>query len=98
MLQDEFFFTRKIQCAYKRLKAGVPVKGVVTLLKFLRTTLPPQNRLTEILRPSGRYGGPRVFEEYHATMYVIAGQYPPLQIMRALRKYPPPTRPTVMCS
>ncbi len=75
-LQNEFFIARKIQRAYKRLKPGVPVKGVVNLLKFLTgpfTAL--TNRLTEILRPSKDAMADRAFFEENTmlTMYVIAG-------------------------
>ena len=57
-------------------KPGVPVKGVVTLLKFLTgpfTAL--TNRLTEILRPSKDAMADRAFFEENTmlTMYVIAG-------------------------
>lgn len=57
-------------------KPGVPVKGVVTLLKFLTgpfTAL--TNRLTEILRPNEEAMSDRAFFEENTmlTMYVIAG-------------------------
>ncbi len=57
-------------------KPGVPVKGVISLLKFLTgpfTAL--TDRLQEILRPSEEALGDRSFFEENTllTMYVIAG-------------------------
>lgn len=71
-----FSSPEKFQRAYKRLKPGVPVKGAITLLKFLTGPFTDlTNRLTEILRPSKDAMADRAFFEENTmlTMYVIAG-------------------------
>lgn len=57
-------------------KPGVPVKGIVTLLKFLTGTFTAlTNRLDEVLRPSGEAMEDKEFFRLNTlmTMYVIAG-------------------------
>ena len=71
-----FSSPEKFNALINESKPGVPVKGVVTLLKFLTgpfTAL--TNRLTELLKPSGEAMADRAFFEENTllTMYVIAG-------------------------